>query len=87
MDFRALLAQAYRDDGTFGDHLSRILVAVSQLPEVLEALQSSLESPHLRDADGFHRLVSAGVMYQTGDNKIAFTCELYRRYLQMHLSK
>jgi len=86
MDFPTLLAQADRDDGPFGDHLKRILVAVSQLPEVLEALRSSLESPQLRDAEGFHRLVSAGVMYQMGDNKIAFTCELYRRYLRMHLA-
>ena len=85
MDFPTLLAQADRDDGPFGDHLKRILVAVSQLPEVMAALRSSLDSPQLREADGLHRLVSAGVMYQTGDNKIAFTCELYRRYLQMHL--
>ena len=86
MDFPTLLAQADRDEGPFGDHLKRILVAVSQLPEVLEALRSSLENPQLRDAEGFHRLVSAGVMYQMGDNKIAFTCELYRRYLRMHLA-
>jgi hypothetical protein len=85
MDFATLLAHADRDDGPFGDHLKRILVGVSQLPELLEALRSSRENPQLRDAEGFHRLVSAGVMFQTSDNKIAFTCELYRRYLQTHL--
>jgi serine/threonine protein kinase len=85
MDFADLLNQADRDDGPFGDHLKRILVAVSQLPEVLEALCSSPESPQLRDADGFHRLVSAGVMCQTGDNRITFTCELYRRYFKLHV--
>lgn len=67
-------------------HLKRILVSVSQLPEVLGALKSSLENPQIREAVGFHRLVSAGVMYQTGDNKIAFTCELYLRYLKLHLA-
>ena len=87
MDFPALMEQSGRDDGPFGDHLKRILVSVSQLPEVLESLRTSLENPNLRDAEGFHRLVSAGVMYQTGDNKIAFTCELYRRYFETHLSR
>ncbi len=86
MNFQTLPAQADRDDGPFGDHLKRILVSVSQLPEVLEAVRSSLEIPPLRDADGFHRLVPAGVMYRAGANKIAFACDLYRRYLQMHLS-
>jgi len=86
MDFPALLAGADRDEGPFGDHLKRILVAVSQLPEVLEALRASLESSRLKDAAGFHRLLSAGVMYQTGDNEIAFTCDLYRRYFGAHFS-
>src|SRR5262249_51749244 len=85
MDFPALLAQADRDDGPFGDHLKRILVAVSQLPEVLEALRSSTLSSQLKDAAGFHRLVAAGVMYQTGNNDVAFACELYRKYLGAHL--
>jgi hypothetical protein len=85
MDLPTLLANADRDDGPFGDHLKRILVAVSQLPEVMAALRSSLDSPQLREVDGLHRLVSAGVMYQTGDNKLAYSCELYRRYLQGHM--
>jgi hypothetical protein len=52
---------------------------------VLQALRQSLDNPDLREADGFHRLVSSGVMCQTGDNRIAFTCALYRRYFQLHL--
>src|SRR5262249_46050197 len=86
MDFRALLDQAERDDGPFGDHLKRILVAVSQLPEVVEGLRSSVEGRHLKDANGIHRLVAAGVMYQRPDNQVVFTCELYRRYLRSHLA-
>ncbi len=85
MEFATLVAQADRDDGPFGDHLKRILVAVSQLPEVVEALRSSPDNPQLKDASGFHRLVAAGVMYQTSSNQVAFTCELYRKYLGMHL--
>jgi hypothetical protein len=58
---------------------------VSQLPEVLEVLRTSLENPQLKDASGFHRLVSAGVIFKTSDNQIAYTCDLYRRYLRMHI--
>jgi hypothetical protein len=85
MDFPSLLAQADRDDGPFGDHLKRILVAVSQLPEVVEVLRSSKERSQLKDVSGFHRLVAAGVMYQTSNNEAAFACELYRKYLERHL--
>jgi hypothetical protein len=87
MDFPALLSQADRDDGPFGDHLKRILVAVSQLAEVVEALKTSLENPQLKDAEGLHRLLAAGVVYKTGNNQIAFTCDLYRRYLGLHLKR
>ncbi len=87
MDFPALLAQADQDEGPFGDHLKRILVSVSQMPEVMDALRASLESPQLKDADGFHRLLAAGVVFQSGDNKIDFSCELYRRYLRTHLAR
>jgi len=69
----------------FGDHLKRILVAVSQLPEVLEALRASSDKPQLKDTAGFHRLVAAGVMVQTSNNEVAYMCELYRRYLGAHL--
>ncbi len=85
MDFEALLAQADREDGPFGDHLKRILISVSQMPSVLEALRTSLSNPLLKDSDGFHRLLSAGVVEQTSDNKVRMRCELYSRYLSGHV--
>jgi len=63
------------------------LAAVSQLPEVLDLLRGCLENPQLKKADGFHRRVSWGVMCQTGDNRIVFTCELYGRYFRVHLPR
>lgn len=87
MDFRALVATADRDDGPFGDHLKRILISVSQLPTVFEALKESLTRPELSlQTDGFHRLVAAGVVKQNADNRPVLTCELYRRYLSRHVS-
>ena len=85
MDFPTLLAQADRDDGPFGDHLKRVLISVSQLPEVLQALRASLESPSISETDGFHRLLSAGVVHQDKDNKVVFANQLYPRYLSAHL--
>lgn len=85
MDFPTLVATADRDDGPFGDHLKRILVSVSQLPEVMEALKTSLQRPDLRDAAGFPRLLSAGVVRQRADGQVELRCEAYRSYLAAHL--
>jgi hypothetical protein len=85
MDFETMMGQADRDDGPFGDHLKRILISVSQLPTVLEAMKASLQNPELLDSDGFHRLLSSGVVRQTANNQIEITSELYRRYLQSRL--
>ena len=87
MTFPTLMETAVRDDGPFGDHLKRILVSVSQLPEVVEALRASLQRPDLRDAAGYPRLLSAGVVRQRADGGIELRCEAYRRYLSAHLSE
>lgn len=81
MTFETLMTEADRDEGPFGDHLKRILISVSQLPSVLDAMKQSLQNPELRDTDGFHRLLSSGVARQTNDNKIEITTELYTQYL------
>jgi len=85
MSFTELLAAAERDDGPFGDHLKRILISVSQLPAVLEAMKSSFQSPNLPETDGIQRLLASGVVRQTGDRKVEIASDLYRRYLQSHL--
>ena len=85
LSFEELISTADRDDGPFGDHLKRILISVSQVPSVLESMRSSLTSPELKDDDGYQRLLAAGIVQLTSDNKIALRCELYRKYLRAHL--
>ena len=85
MDFPTLMEASARDEGPFGDHLKRILISVSQMPAVLDALRASITSPALQESDGVHRLIAAGVAQQTMGNKIVLVCELYRRYLSSHL--
>lgn len=86
MDFSTLMSTADREDGAFGDHLKRILISVSQLPSVFEALRESLTHPEMTSqTDGFQRLLAAGIVKQTPDNKVVLACELYRRYLSAHV--
>lgn len=85
MSFEDMMATAARDEGPFGDHLKRILISVSQMPAVLEALRASISNPQFQESEGVHRLISAGIARQTVGNKIVLMCELYRDYLEGHL--
>ena len=87
-DFIGLMEQAARDDGPFGDHLKRVLVSVSRLPPVLEFVRAVLRGDASPNADqsSFYRLLAAGVIMQRKDGSVDFRCDLYRRYLQTHLS-
>jgi class 3 adenylate cyclase len=85
MDFAQLLETADREDGPFGDHLKRVLISVSQMPEVADALKESFSANRLSNEEGFYRLVAAGVIRKTPENKVVFSCDLYRRFLPGHL--
>lgn len=85
MDFATLLAQADRDDGPFSDHLKRLLVSVSRLPEVVEYTRSLLSGAASTDQASFYRLLAAGIVRQTPGGQTTFRCDLYRQYLQNHL--
>lgn len=85
MDFPTLIETAARDDGPFGDHLRRILISVTQMPQVVDALRASITNPELKDSEGLHRLVSAGIVRQEG-NRIVLMCELYATYLGSHFA-
>jgi hypothetical protein len=81
----SLLARADADDGPFSDHLKRILISVSRLPEVTEYVRAALSGPVPRDQVAYYRLLSAGVLSERPDGQVGFRCELYRRYLLGHL--
>jgi len=83
MTIETLLAEADQEDGPFSDHLKRILVSVTQLRAVWDALVSSLSTPDLTDSEGLQRLVAAGILVRKGRN-FELVCELYKRYLARH---
>lgn len=84
IDFPMLLLKATEDDGPFGDHLKRILISVSQIPAVLEALRAPISGSSFKDSEGVQRLIAAGVARKNGD-RIELSCPLYRDYLSRHL--
>ncbi len=77
-----LMANADADEGPFNDHLKRILISVSRLPEVREYVSAVLLGNAQPNQDSYFRLVSAGVLCQNEFGKVVFRCELYRRYLK-----
>lgn len=85
MSFSTLMETADRDDGPFGDHLKRMLVAVTHAPQVLAAVRSSLAMMPPSDSDGVERLIAAGVLKDTPDG-VDLACDLYARYLSRHVS-
>lgn len=81
MEFATLIETADRNDGPFGDHLQRMLVAVSQFPDVLTALRSSLDASAHTDDASVAKLVAAGVLRQEPGGRAVPACDLYAQYL------
>jgi hypothetical protein len=86
MDYASLIESAERDDGPFADHLKRVLFAVSQAPDVLSTLRSSLAFVPVSDSDAVQRLIAAGILRETSDGNATVACDLYAQYLARHLS-
>jgi len=87
IDFATLFETADRSDGPFGDHLRRLLVAVSQFPEMVSALRSSLDSTPPAGSDAVQRLVAAGVLREDPAGRAVPACDLYALYLDEHISE
>jgi hypothetical protein len=85
LSFRELLVQAPREDGPFGDHLKRVLVSVSQLPSVWQALRDSFWSPNISDTEGIQRLVAASILLAAPSGGYELASELYLRYLSRYI--
>jgi hypothetical protein len=84
--FASLLKRADSDSGPFNDHLKRILISVSRLPEVTEYVRGVLAETAVPEQDAYYRLLAAGVVRQNDEGKVVFRCELYRSYLQRMLT-
>ena len=79
------MKHAGSDEGPFNDHLKRILISVSCIPEVTLYVKSVLAGTAVPQQDAYYRLLSAGIVQQNGEGKVVFRCELYRSYLHRML--
>jgi serine/threonine protein kinase/class 3 adenylate cyclase len=84
-DFQTFAAQAYRDEGPFGDHLRRILFSLAQDTNLCTTVRDILGGRSSAAAEDFYRLRSAGIMAGESAREIRPRCELYERYLSRHL--
>jgi DNA-binding SARP family transcriptional activator len=87
IDLAALESEAMQEDGIYGDHLRRMLLALRQDGTLTEAARSLLlQTREPLPVDSFYRLRSAGIVAGAAAQEARFRCDLYRRYLEIHLT-
>ena len=85
LSLAALQSQADHEEGLFGDHLRRMLIALDGDADMCEAVRSILRGqPDLTISD-FYRLRSAGVLAGHSPQNAKLRCELYANYLKKRL--
>jgi DNA-binding winged helix-turn-helix (wHTH) protein len=82
----ALEQNADRDDGPFGDHLSRMLISLQYDQDLLHELRGFVLRGSTLSNSAFYRLRSAGVLAGDGADQPRARCDLYARYLSKHLA-
>jgi len=73
------------DEGVLGDHLRRILVAVSSSEPLLEDVRRMLTGQSLLQSEHFYRLRSAGIVVGDAPAEARLRCGVYDRFLRRHL--
>ena len=81
MTLDALESNADRDEGVFGDHLRRLLTALSQDEALTQIVRSMLHGRPCPTPESFYRLRSAGVLTGEWGEEIGFRCRIYSTYL------
>ena len=79
------LNQAASDEGCYGDHLQRLLLALRQDAELCTAVRAVLAGQPCPSQNSFFRLRSAGVLSGKSAEDCDLSCALYARYLETHL--
>jgi len=86
--FDTLMRDATREDGAFADHLKRVLASVSAQADstqyVQDLITGTLSTGSMPEA--YYRLLRGGLVRQDRDGRVVFRCELYRRYLEEHVT-
>jgi hypothetical protein len=85
LNIDALEAQADRSDGLFGDHLRRLLAALTNNAELTGIVRALLQGRPCNSEAAFYRLRSAGVLTGDAMEHSQWRCPIYAAYLKRHL--
>jgi DNA-binding SARP family transcriptional activator len=84
-DLAALEAHGQGAEGPFGAHLQRAWLALSQSPELVDAVRSLLRGGPELSPESFFRLRSAGIVVGAEPASASLRCRLYASYLEARL--
>jgi hypothetical protein len=85
LDVASFSAQAAREEGIFGDHLRRILVALASDPGLTDDVRSVLGGKPRLSPKSFYRLRASGVIAGESPADARPRCPLYATFLKKHL--
>lgn len=85
LSFGELEAQALSNDGLFGDHLRRLMLALLQGEALREAVIHLLRGKPRLSTPAFYGLRSAGLIAGEEIDDAHFRCQLYEKYLAKNL--
>ena len=85
LDIASFESQADRDEGSYGDHLRRILVLLAKDAQLCDVVRGVLRGRPCPNQESFYRLRSAGVMSGNSARDVRPRCQIYATYLERHL--
>jgi len=77
--------QAELEQGIFGDHLRRLLVALTRDPVAMEVVRAMFQNGTPPRSTTSYRLRSAGAIAGNSPADARLRCELYEKFLRRHL--
>ena len=83
--YKELARVAASEEGPFGEHLRRLLLAVRNEPGLFAAVSGLLQGKREMPADSFYRLRTAGVIRGDCATNAELRCGVYRDYLSRYL--
>jgi hypothetical protein len=84
-DFMDFAESAVLESGPFGEHLRRLLFAITQDALLTESVHSVLHRQPITHLASFYRLRAAGVIVGESPQKATLRCQLYQYYLKARL--
>jgi hypothetical protein len=79
------IRKAAHDDGTYGEHLRRIVRLIHDDEQLHQVMRRVLRAQPCPDYDSFYRLRSAGILRGDSKDNVSLRCKIYEHYLKKHL--